>query len=116
MFEYNILNKINAKKLRKEMTPWERKLWFGFLRNLEFKCYRQRMIGDFILDFYMPSFKLAIELDGSQHYEENQKNYDISRTKFLTQNNIKVLRFNNNDIDKNFEGVCDTILRNIEQI
>ena len=95
------------------MTPWERKLWFGFLNNLKIKCYRQRMIGDFIVDFYIPSFNLAIELDGSQHFEIEKIEYDKARTAFLNSNNVQVLRFNNNDIDKNFNGVCETILRHI---
>ncbi len=114
MYEYNHKNKNNAKKLRKEMTPWERKLWFNFFRNINVKCYRQRMIGEYIVDFYIPSLKIVVELDGSQHCDENQKLYDNTRSEFLKSNGINVLRFYNNDIDKNFEGVCEQILMYIK--
>ncbi len=99
----------NARKLRKSMTPQERHLWYDFLRNYPVKFRRQEIIGAYIVDFYSHKIKLAIELDGSQHYEENGLKHDRARTDFLSKLGIKVLRFSNHDINKNFYGVCTYI-------
>ena len=74
----------NARRLRREMTPHERKLWYLFLRKYPVKIYKQRIIGRFIVDFYCASAKLVIELDGSQHYEPQGMAYDSERSAFLT--------------------------------
>ena len=95
-----------ARELRKNMTPWERKLWYDFLRHHPVRFQRQKPIGNYIVDFYCASRKLAIELDGGQHYEEAGKTYDRQRTKELSKLGIRILRFSNLDIDTNFEGVC----------
>ena len=73
----------NARRLRSEMTPHERKLWYLFLRKYPVKIYKQRIIGRFIVDFYCASAKLVIELDGSQHYEPQGMAYDSERSAFL---------------------------------
>jgi len=99
----------NARRLRKEMTPHERKLWYLFLRNYPVKIYRQRIIGSFIVDFYCASARLVIEVDGSQHYESQGMAYDAERSKFLSDLGLEVLRFSNRDIDRNFRSVCEQI-------
>ena len=99
----------NARRLRREMTPHERKLWYLFLRKYPVKIYKQRIIGRFIVDFYCASAKLVIELDGSQHYEPQGLAYDSERSTFLTAQGLKVLRFSNRDIDRDFYGVCAQI-------
>ena len=83
----------NARRLRREMTPHERKLWYLFLRKYPVKIYKQRIIGRFIVDFYCASAKLVIELDGSQHYEPQGMAYDSARSAFLTALGLEVLRF-----------------------
>ena len=103
----------NAKVLRKEMTKEERKLWFEFLRDHPFHFYRQRPIGSYIADFYCPKAKLVIELDGSQHYEDEGKCSDQVRDEFFASQGIKVLRYSNADINQNFDGVCEDILLNL---
>ena len=85
----------NARRLRSEMTPHERKLWYLFLRKYPVKVYKQRIIGRFIVDFYCVSAKLVIELDGSQHYEPQGMAYDSERSAFLTALGLEVLRFSN---------------------
>ena len=75
--------------------------------------YRQRIIGNYIVDFYCPKAKLIIELDGSQHYEEEAVEYDILRTEYLSSFGLIVLRFTNREIDISFEGVCQNIERAI---
>lgn len=107
--EYNSEMNPRARKLRKEMTRQERHLWYDFLRLYPVKIYRQRVIDSFIVDFYCASAKLVIELDGSQHYDEEGLAYDAMRTKALEGYGLKVVRFSNLDIDKNFEGVCAAI-------
>ena len=99
----------NARRLRREMTPHERKLWYLFLRKYPLKIYKQRIIGKFIVDFYCAPAKLVIELDGSQHYEPQGITYDSERSVFLTDLGLEILRFSNRDIDRDFDGVCAQI-------
>ena len=98
--------KKKAQKLRANMTKEERHLWYDFLKGYEVNFYRQKPIGEFIVDFYCASAKLVVELDGSGHYEPGEQRYDERRTRFLNGLGIKVLRFSNLDIWNNFEGVC----------
>ena len=95
------------------MTKEERHLWYDFLKSLPQTFHRQKVIGNYIVDFYCASAKLVIELDGSQHYEESDKNADLARTAFLESLGLKVLRYSNSDINRNFPGVCEDILRHI---
>ena len=83
----------NARQLRREMTPYERKLWYLFLRKYPAKIYKQRIIGRFIVDFYCASAKRVIEVDGSQHYEPQGMAYDAERSAFLSALGLEVLRF-----------------------
>ena len=103
----------NAQKLRKEMTPQERHLWYDFLKNLPQTVCRQKIIGNFIVDFYIPSCKLVIELDGAQHTESQAVEYDVQRTAYLQSRGCRVLRYVNNAVDTNFAGVCEDILHTI---
>jgi len=99
----------NARRLRREMTPHERKLWYLFLRKYPVKIYKQRIIGRYIVDFYCASAKLVIEVDGSQHYEPHGMVHDAERSVFLSDLGLEVLRFSNRDIDKAFRAVCEQI-------
>ncbi|MBQ6601482.1 MAG: endonuclease domain-containing protein [Clostridia bacterium] len=98
-----------AKTLRKNMTPHERKLWYMFLRNYPVKFYKQRIIESFIVDFYCASARLVIEIDGSQHFTEQGKEYDKERSAVIESYGLKVLRFSNYEIDTAFVNVCETI-------
>ncbi len=98
-----------AKNLRNNMTKEERHLWYDFLRTYEVRFSRQKVLGKYIADFYSAQAKLVIELDGSQHYEDNQPEKDISRTAYLEQFGLKVIRIPNNYINQNFSGVCEYI-------
>ena len=99
----------NAKELRKNMTPQEGKLWHIYLKNYSVKFYRQRIIDNYIVDFYCSKAKLAIEIDGCQHYSKNGVGQDKYRTEILKKYGIKVLRFSNADVDTNIYGVCEAI-------
>jgi len=99
----------NARRLRREMIPHKRKLWYLFLRKYPIKIYKQRIIGRFIVDFYCASARLVIELDGSQHYELQGMAYDSERSAYLAALGLEVLRFSNRDIDRDFCGVCTQI-------
>ena len=105
----------NARRLRREMTPHERKLWYLFLRSYPVKIYKQRIIGRFIVDFYCAPAKLVIEVDGSQHYEPQGVADDGKRTAFLSELGLEVLRFSNRDVDRDFRGVCEQIDLTIRQ-
>ena len=100
----------NARGLRKAMTKEERKLWYTFLRYLPVKFVRQKVLGYYIADFYCSERKIALELDGSQHYEGRQEKSDIQRDEYLRSNGITVLRISNYDIAKNFKQVKAEIL------
>ena len=91
------------------MTPWERKLWYDFLRNYPIRFQRQKAIGNYIADFYCARAKLIVELDGGGHYTEEQIEKDKIRTENLENMNLSVLRICNSDIDRNFSGVCQYI-------
>ena len=109
MKEYNKANIPLAKELRKNMTPWERKLWYEFLRKYPLRFQRQKAIGNYIVDFYCAKVGLVIELDGGGHYTAEQMENDDLRTKALNRMNLTVVRFCNLDIDRNFRGVCEQI-------
>ena len=109
MKEYNKANITLAKALRKNMTPWERKLWYDFIRTYPVRFQRQKTIGSYIADFYCAKARLVVELDGCGHYTEEQAAKDAIRTKELESMNLSVLRICNLDIDRNFRGVCEYI-------
>lgn len=98
-----------AKKLRKEMTKEERHLWYDYLRTHPARFTRQKILGKYIADFYSAQAKLVIELDGSQHFETTGMEKDTERTAFLEGYGLKVLRIPNNEIMRNFRGVCEYI-------
>lgn len=100
----------NARSLRKGMTKEERHLWFDFLRYCSPRFRRQEIIGNYIADFYCHKAQLVLELDGSQHLETEALEYDACRTAYFQSQGIRVIRFYNSDINKNFEGVCQYIL------
>ena len=104
-----------ARQLRREMTKEERRLWYDFLRTYPVRFLRQRVIGNYIVDFYCAQAKLVIELDGSQHYEADATQKDAERTAFLEQYGLRVLRFANNEVNENFSGVCEYIDLAVEQ-
>ena len=91
------------------MTPWERKLWYEFLRAYPLRFQRQKAVGNYIADFYCAKAGLIIELDGGGHYTVEQTEKDKVRTKELEDMNLTVLRVCNLDIDRNFKGVCEYI-------
>ena len=95
-----------AKELRRNATKYENHLWYDFLRNYPVRFQRQKSIDKFIVDFYCFKAKLVIELDGSHHYEDNGIKNDEERTKILEQKGLKVLRYTNLQISREFEGIC----------
>jgi len=103
----------NALKLRRGMTKEERRLWYDFLKQLPVTVNRQKVIGRYIADFYCASAKLVIELDGSQHYEDEGAASDQERDRALNQLGITVVRYSNDDISWNFDGVCADLLRRL---
>ena len=98
-----------AQELRKNATRQERHLWYDFLSGYAVRFRRQVVIDTFIADFYCASAKLVIELDGSQHYDEQGLAYDAERTAILESYGITVLRFTNTEIDTDFNAVCERI-------
>ena len=95
------------------MTPEERHLWYEFSRDYDIKVYRQRIIGNYIADFYCAQVKLVIELDGSRHYDEDKQKYDGIRTAYFNTMGIEVIRFSNNDCNSKFDEVCVLIDKEI---
>ena len=106
------------RELRTNQTEVERIMW-TILRNRNFlgvKFRRQHSIGNYIADFYCPSIKLVIELDGSVHFTEEGLEYDKIREEFMNSLGIKTLRFNNNDVMKNIEGVLEEIKKTLQNL
>ncbi|MBO5245594.1 MAG: endonuclease domain-containing protein [Selenomonadales bacterium] len=106
---YNKANIPLAKQLRKHMTPWERKLWYDFLREHPLRFQRQKAIGEYIVDFYCAKARLVIELDGGGHYTAEQEEKDKVRTSELEAMGLTVVRICNLDIDCDFSSVCEYI-------
>ena len=104
-----------ARKLRKEMTPWERKLWYCFLKSYPVRFQKQKAIRNFIVDFYCAKAALVIELDGGGHYNPESAEKDRIRTEQLELEGLKILRFCNLDIDKNFYGVISVIDKEVKE-
>ena len=104
-----------AKQLRKEMTKEERHLWYDFLRTHPVRFSRQKILGKYIVDFYSAEAKLVIELDGSQHYEDGNMVKDAERTAFLEEYGLTIIRIPNNEVTKNFRGVCEYIDTAVKQ-
>ena len=98
-----------ARTLRKEMTKEERHLWYDFLKNYPIRFLRQKVIDNYIVDFYCNKARLIVELDGSQHYEEKGLRNDQIRTEILQDRNLLVIRVPNNEVMRNFSGVCEYI-------
>ena len=113
VMQYNYNKKLvsNAQELRKNMTPEEKHLWYDFLKKLPVTVHRQKNIGNYIVDFYIPSSRLVIEIDGIQHREKEYLEADKQRDFELTNLGNRVLRFSNFDIRTNFMFVCRDILQ-----
>ena len=107
--KYNKKYKERARILRRNMTQEERKLWHLFLKNHKERFLRQKVIDNYIVDFYCPNKKIVIELDGSQHYTDSGQQYDSIRTKLLNEYNLEILRFSNYEINYQFKEVCELI-------
>ena len=115
MLKYNKNTKQISRVLRKNMTKEEIILWSRIkgkqIKEVQF--YRQRLIGNYIADFYCPKAKLIIEVDGSQHYEEEGIEKDKIRDEYFESLGLKVLRFTNLDVLKNINGVLEKIYEKI---
>ena len=97
------------------MTDAEKRLWSRIRRKQlkEIQFYRQKNIGDYIVDFYCPSAKLIVEIDGGQHYSGDTRTKDQKRDRFLNDLGFKVLRFSNSDVFENIEGVVQKIYNHL---
>ena len=104
-----------ARRLRKDMTKEERHLWYDFLRGYPIRFLRQKVVGKYVVDFYCAAANLVVELDGSQHFEDAGRVCDAARTEFLQKYGLRVLRFANNDVMRNFEGVCTAIDKAVQE-
>ena len=105
----------SARELRRNMTKEERHLWYDFLRTYPVKFTKQKIICNYIVDFYCAEAKLVIELDGSQHGEAEAIEYDSERTAFLKNYGLTVLRIPNNEIRYHFQEVCAYIDSTVQQ-
>ena len=101
----------NARNLRKNMTKEERHLWYDFLKHLPVMVHRQKVFGRYIVDFYIASANLVIELDGTQHYEDKGVKYDSERDAYLRSRGLHILRYPNNYVNTCFREVCEDILQ-----
>jgi len=115
LFEKRVFLKQKANQLRKEMTEPETKLWWRIrnrqIKNLRFM--RQKVIGDYIVDFYCREAGVVIEIDGSQHFSEGGLEKDRIRDDFLNNNNLRIFRFNNHEVLHNIESVLDYLYDNL---
>ncbi len=113
MLKYNPKLKDNARTLRSGMTDCEQRLWSSLRRKqvLGVQFYRQKPVGDYIVDFYAPKANLVVEVDGSQHLEPAQIDHDRRRTAFLESQGLRVLRFDNRQVLQELDSVMEAIYR-----
>ena len=93
-----------ARNMRKEPTEEENKLWHLYLKKIRPRFTRQKKIGSYIVDFYCPKLKIVIEIDGVQHYLEENIEYEKRREEYLEKEGYKLLRFYNSDINKELKN------------
>ena len=113
LYKYNKKLVSNARALRKNMTDEEKHLWYDFLKKLPVTVNRQKNIGNYIVDFFIASQRLVIEVDGMQHSSSVQLESDKKRDAELYRLGITVLRYKNGDVREHFEAVCQDILRHL---
>ena len=109
-YDYNKKLTQNSQRLRKNMTPEEKHIWYDFFKKLPFTVNRQKCIGNYIVDFFVYEKNTVIEIDGCQHKEEKNAEADRIRDDYLISLGITVLRYSNEDINKNFTRICDELL------
>ncbi len=116
MLVYNLKLKTYSRELRKNMTDAEKRLWSKVrLKQLKgYRFQRQRIIGEYIVDFYCPGAKLIIEVNGSQHYSNAIAEADRIRDEYMRNQGLKVLRFTDSEVLKNIQGVIENVLENIQ--
>ena len=114
LYKYDKALVPNARNLRRSMTEEERHLWYDFLKDLPVTVNRQKNIGTYIVDFFIASKRIVIEIDGVQHGEREQMEKDQKRDAELNRLGIKVLRYKNTDIKQKFKEVCLDILKNLD--
>ncbi len=109
-----------AVEMRKNQTDEEKKVWYQILKGRTPKFHRQRIIGNYIVDFYCPQLRLAIEIDGYQHFYEENTEYDNKRTEYIESQDIYIVRFENTEVNKDIEYVrfiidnaCDARIKGI---
>ena len=112
---YNARLVSNARALRRDMPSAERRLWFDGLSSLAHKFRRQRPVGAYIVDFYCAAAKLVVELDGATHDDPLAQERDLLRTKYLESVGLRVIRFTNDDVMTNLEGVVIEIDRVVRE-
>ena len=113
MIPYNKNLKSNAQELRKNMTPEEKRLWYGFLKRLPFNVKRQQVIENYIVDFYIAAKKTVIEVDGKQHSSSKGVAADFERDASLAAWGITVLRYSNDSVRNSFSAVASDILQRL---
>ncbi len=118
MLEYNKNLKLKARHLRSNMTDSEQLIWSRLRRKqvLGIQFYRQKPIGNYIVDFYAPAAKLVVEIDGSQHLEVEIREKDLQRTRYLENEGLRVLRFDNLQVLSEIDGVVEEIFGVVEDV
>ena len=104
----------HARQLRRNMTREEKHLWYDFLRDFPVRFVRQKVIGHYIADFYCAKARLVVEVDGGQHFTEEGFSGDAQRTQAMQAYGLQVVRIPNNEVWKNFAGVCEYIAQQVK--
>ena len=113
MYPYNANLGGNSRALRRNMTDEEKKLWYSLLKKLPFAAKRQKIIGNYIVDFYIPQVKTVIEVDGIHHESRENRALDIDRDEYLQSLGIRVLRYPNDAINNRFNEIANDILEKL---
>ena len=115
VFYYQTHLKAYTQENRRNPTPEEKLLWYEFLRKHTYQFRRQKSFGCYIVDFYCSKAKLVVELDDGQHFTEEGKVWDENRTAYLNSLCLRVIRFTNAQVNREFDAVCQAINTAIEE-
>ena len=113
LYKYNKNLVSCAQQLRRAMTREEKHLWYDFLKELPITVNRQKNVGDYIVDFFIASKRIVIEIDGAQHGDEQRRASDAQRDFDFLKLGVTVLRYSNYDINAHFNSVCEDILKHL---
>ena len=113
-YTHNLISR--AREMRTNMTEAEKRMWYQCLKQLPDRFRRQRPFGSYIVDFYCAAYKLVVEIDGDSHASTGAQEYDAERTAYLQGLGLRVIRFSNQEVMENLDGVYERLVEELTPV